>query len=273
VARTSRSAACVEHLYQVTSPRSEDTAWSLKRKWPLYRPERRRSGTSKENEAGGAGKPSGTVLRCRFSSGQGAEKDCRRKSRSGGATAPSFTPTARLWPSDRQVHDRHDALLAPESAYADGGSLEDEGRSAMKSLVVPPFALALSLAGALVHLFKSANYIIRAIKPNLGAGFLRHGLARLPFGRRTNRRGQALLAAVALLAVSAFFLPNQVSRSVAFGYFERQTAANLGVAAAAGSGWVVQAQPFFYPLNEGIRRHVLLGLSYGYTDHIGGTLP
>lgn len=181
---------------------------------------------------------------------------------------PAYRDTVYQPTVDRQVHERHDALLLPESAYADGGSHEDEGRSAMKSLVVPPFALTLSLAGALVHLFKSANYITRAASPGFGDGFLGRGLARLPFGWRTAKRGQALLAAVALLALSAFFLPNRVSRSAAFSYFERQTVGNFGPAfgpaAATGSRWVVQAQPFFYPLNEAIRRHVLLGLGYGY---------
>src|SRR5690606_19404263 len=109
-----------------------------------------------------------------------------------------------------------------------------------------PIALAFSLLGALVHLFKSANYISAVAVP------------RIP------RRRTITLGAVTVLALMPFLLPNAVSHSRVHGYFEARTSEALTPPAAWAARWVIQAQPFFYPFNEAIRTQLLRGYDFGY---------
>ena len=149
----------------------------------------------------------------------------------------------------KETDDRLATLLAPSASFADGGTREVEGRRAMEALVVPPIALAFSLMGALLHIFKATNYLAECTLP------------RLRF------RSPVIGAAVAVVALSAFWLPNAVSSSAGFGIFERNMRAGWGVFGwpfATGILWTVQAQPHFYPLNEAVRNSVLFGLGFGY---------
>jgi len=137
-------------------------------------------------------------------------------------------------------------VMAHDSEFADGGQQVEAGRAAMQALTVPPLALAFSLLGALVHVFKSANFLVRLTAPRLRF--------RAPF----------LMGCVTVLALSAFLVPNDITRSRVFGYMSRQTSERFSWPVAAAVRWIVQAQPFFYPLNEDIRVEVLGGIRFGY---------
>jgi hypothetical protein len=148
------------------------------------------------------------------------------------------------------LHSRIDTeiapLIGPDSDYADGGPRETSGRAAMEWLVVPPMALVLSLIGALIHLYKVANFALWMIAPTM-----------------PKRRG-IILAATCITALSAFLAPNQISSSDTFAYFEAKTMQKFGAVTALSSRWIVQAQPYFYPIGEAIRRMALLGFDFGY---------
>ncbi|MEZ0167251.1 hypothetical protein [Microvirga sp. TS319] len=64
------------------------------------------------------------------------------------------------------LESRHKKLaqeyLQDTTTFGDGGSNEDIGRNAMRAVVVPPIALAFSLLGMTVHIFKFANYLLLA---------------------------------------------------------------------------------------------------------------
>lgn len=192
-------------------------------------------------------------------------------------------PTVR-----RLVDEEVRALLLPATAYADNGSQGEKGRRAMEALVVPPFALALSLLGALFHIWKAARYTSRLIwrqrlpeavyvaahDPNDWLLYPAQRAAESPqvagrAERRLKVREYGMLGVVALIATCAFLAPNRISSSAVFGYFEARTAETMGTSAALATRWVVQAQPYFYPANEFIRQHLLFGLSFGYADRGG----
>jgi hypothetical protein len=147
---------------------------------------------------------------------------------------------------DASAQQRAAALLEPPATYADGGARERDGRLAMEALAVPPIALAFSLLGALVHICKASSFAARIWVPGL------------------RRRNLVAVAVVAAIAVLPWFLPNEVSRSPTFDYMERQTWQQVSPVAAIGARWVVQAQPWFYPVNEAVRRRLLLGFGFGY---------
>lgn len=165
------------------------------------------------------------------------------------ASFASWREAVYLPTIERGVAARLEILLRPAAEFADGGAHAEEGRRAMEGLVVPPIALAFSLVGALLHLGKGANYLARMAAP----GFR----LRVP----------VVASAVVAAGLAVFLAPNDVTRSPAFASLQERTQASFsgaGPAIAAATRWVVQAQPFFYPANEGIRRTVLGGFDFGY---------
>lgn len=147
-----------------------------------------------------------------------------------------------------QEGKRYDALA---KEFADGGTQESFGREAVRAMIVPPIALAISLLGAMVHLFKFTNYATQ-----LAAPVLRASVWRRPI----------IAAAVAGVALSALAVPNAVTTSRIYGYFEDQTEAKIGAQAALAMTWAIQMQPYAYPANELIRTTVLMGYNFGYED-------
>ena len=149
---------------------------------------------------------------------------------------------------DRAVRDRVAVLLKPAASFADGGANVGEGRGAMEALAVPPIALAFSLVGALVHLFKASNY--------LGAWLL----------PRMRRRRTVLGVTMAVLVAAPFMLANPVTASPGFRWLEAHTRESLGTfggPVSAALRWTIQAEPYFYPVNEAVRRFALLGQKFG----------
>ena len=147
------------------------------------------------------------------------------------------------------VDRKLDFLSRPDEEYLDGRSHEKLGREAMEGLLVPPIALFFSIIGALLHTAKSFNYVLAVLGVSL--------------------RGWLLIGGVFLTAGCLPFLapPNVISDSRAFHYFEAQMRARRGPPFALGIQWVVQAQPYVYPLNEYVRTSLLRGATFGYTPH------
>jgi hypothetical protein len=145
-----------------------------------------------------------------------------------------------------EVQRQLEPFIAPADTFEGEGVNAARGRNAMKALAVPPIALGFSLIGALVHLFKTTNYLARIVFPIVP------GALRTPI----------LLSATIALAGSAFLFPNAVSTSPAFEYLSARTRDSLGLVPAESARWVIQAQPYFYPVNESIR--VQLGATFGY---------
>ncbi len=147
---------------------------------------------------------------------------------------------------DSRINTEIAPLVGSDSDYTDGGPREKSGRSAMEWLVVPPMALVLSLLGVLVHLYRVSNYTLWMIAPTM-----------------PKRRG-TILAATCVIALAAFWSPNPISSSDTFSYFEARTMQRFGAVTALASRWIVQAQPYFYPIGEAARQVALLGFDFGF---------
>ena len=127
--------------------------------------------------------------------------------------------------------------------FAPGGAKADIGQEAIEGLLAAPLALLFSLAGALTHLFKSARYLTQLFVSSATIT-------------------ACLAACVLLLAGSALFQPNAVTRSGPFQELLARTAAAAGQPAALGVRWVTQAQPFAYPVNAWVREQLLGGYDF-----------
>lgn len=131
---------------------------------------------------------------------------------------------------------------APVSQYQKGRIGFHAGDAAYRALVVPPIALAFSLMGALVHIFKMFAFAVKALAPGM-----------TPYMR-------IFAAAYVALAVGLpLTVPNSISQQELFGRLEAHTrSAGPGWFVVAGAiRWTTQLQPFFYPINNFARTSVL----------------
>ena len=117
------------------------------------------------------------------------------------------------------------AYVGDPSSFADGGANDTLGRDVFRAGIVPPIALALSLLGILVHVFKFSNYamILRA--------------QRLPGNAGRSRRGRHVRIAIAMGVVFAALLAVSPSTT-------RLTSSGFVAAADAGAARALPWLPF-----------------------------
>jgi hypothetical protein len=137
-------------------------------------------------------------------------------------------------------------LLSPPQSYQDGGALEELGRRAMESVIVPPIALAFSLIGGVTLMGKTIVYLLTLISI-----------------RRTVR--WTVLAAIFAAAV---WLPFQASDAITtsptFAALYQRSERILGSVGARALVWTIRFEGFAYPFNDAVRRRVLRGIDFGY---------
>lgn len=156
----------------------------------------------------------------------------------------------QLWPeliNCRTDYEFRSKLDHGPDSYKDGEIRSYIGRQAMEALVAPPLALFFSVLGALVHIFKSLNYLLKWLRPGipLQRTFLIGSLASVAFliGMRPN-------------AVVDTSLYHTMANSVATYYPH-------GSMVAKGITWLIKMQSIFYPINEIIRKLCLFGFKFG----------
>lgn len=145
--------------------------------------------------------------------------------------AQVFTPFL-----DRLCKEKMRELRSLPGAFAPGGRLEETGRQAIESLVVPPLALAFSLLGAILHLCKFTYYLSRLTLPLRRALLLPAGLF------------------LALLALP-LALPGSITGSLVYERVETRITATRPKL-AYGIRWIIQAQRLLYPVNKAVLLHV-----------------
>lgn len=167
--------------------------------------------------------------------------------------APNLNPVSfrlYLWPQiiSYKTKDIYEKKIDhPASDYGDDGPQANNGRDAMEAIIAPPIALFFSILGALTHIFKSFNYLLQWRIPNLRfrktilISIL--GLAAFVVGQQSNTIVSLPLYQMMVSSVSTYYPHGNL----------------IGVAIT----WLIKMQAMFYPLNETIRRTLLLGMSFG----------
>lgn len=169
---------------------------------------------------------------------------------------PTYTADqwlARVWEVERRHHiDEGTArVMSGVERYADGGDLDDVGKKAVEAAVVPPIALVFSLVGAATHTAKvisAALALAFGLSKAVGIGIgvaTAAGILAVPIGRT-----------------------NGVLESEFFDKMESAAVEGWGIAQAAAMRWVMQAQPMAYPIGDGIRRTMLLGMTFGVQNNL-----
>jgi hypothetical protein len=156
------------------------------------------------------------------------------------SSAEAFRDTA--WkPALLAVQSRIMAeTVAFPSRFADGGDLAEAGRDAVRSMSVPPIALALSIAGLALHLFKFANYLLL-----------------ITFGRRGPLSiAPARLAIVAMAVIATTFVLRDrslpITHTASWQASQAAIAATYGDTAAAAATFVIEVQPATYGFSAGL---------------------
>jgi hypothetical protein len=124
-----------------------------------------------------------------------------------------------------------------------------------------------SLLGAFTHIFKSSRYLMallwrpktdpmaiwelqnRDLSPIMNKAY-----------KQESRRDIFLLAIIAMMAGSVFLLPNSITRDTRFqAMLEKGQISTLD---AQASIWVIQAEPYVYPVTNAIRKYILIGFEF-----------
>jgi hypothetical protein len=155
-------------------------------------------------------------------------------------------------------------LEAQTAAYADGGEFEQAGKQALRSLVVPPIAMAFSLFFGLVALIKlplSSYMLVRSRRTTNQAR-----------SRPALRIVSLILIGGILLAVPFFALNNQFSESDSgFRLLLDDAQANHPVL-GRGTEWIIRMQPLLYPVGDQIRvLRPILAYKMAATARVGDT--
>ncbi len=148
---------------------------------------------------------------------------------------------------------------APPATFADGQPLAKLGKDSMRALLVPPIALAFSVTGALVHVFKLLFFTLQLIY-------------RRGFGHPVYKAVAIVSLAMTLLATFTVLPSTTITREPLYRYFEQQGAllGGSGQPTLAGDITVffarstLHAQPLVYPVFESLRLTLLAGYEFGY---------
>lgn len=167
--------------------------------------------------------------------------------------APDLNPITFhliLWPRiiTYKTHDTFEQKIDhPVSDYADDGPQANNGRDAMEAIIAPPIALFFSVLGALTHIFKSFNYLLQWRIPNL------------------HFRKTILISALGLAAFVVGQQPNTIVSQPLYQMMVSSVSTYYphGHLIGAAITWLIKMQAMFYPLNETIRRTLLMGMSFG----------
>lgn len=159
---------------------------------------------------------------------------------------------------DIKVREQMKQYDAPVDQFADGAKLESFGKQGMRALVVPPIALAISLLGAIVHIFKFAFFSIQ-----LASG--------VTFRHEWMKWSVILLGAILAFVGLNRFLSSEVTKQPLYGYFAESTSRMggkdpvlLGKIASYAICGTIQGQTVAYPAFEWVRKNVLMGATFGY---------
>lgn len=140
----------------------------------------------------------------------------------------------------RQVKKEIGNLKQGAKAYENGQQLEENGKQSMRSILVPPIAIAFSLFFGLWNLLTLVSSIL----------LLSMGRFSTPTVKRFVTTGAFLS-----ILIAPFFLSNYYADNKVVGYFvgeSRKTNPILGHA----FDWVIRIQPLVYPAGKEIREYV-----------------
>lgn len=159
---------------------------------------------------------------------------------------------------DKQVQDMLVKYDAPVATFANFSPQEKMGKNGMRALAVPPIALAFSILGALVHVFKLILFILQLI---IGRGFS-YGFIKMFF---------VSIMALTFLGAFGFMHTSTITAQPLYQYFETR-GAMLGGNIPTWQGHMamffcrstIHAQKKAYPIFESVRKNILLGYEFGY---------
>lgn len=136
---------------------------------------------------------------------------------------------------ERRVNAKIASLDADADSYAEGGPRAEEGRNAVRSALIPPISLTLSLFFAMAALVKN------------GVGVVMLAAGRLPVQVARGVRGITWAAALTAILVPPFVLHNGFSESPLFRFYAEQ-GYKLSKPITLGAEWIIRMQPVMYPI-------------------------
>ena len=134
---------------------------------------------------------------------------------------------------DLESQEVLDDLEEKAQAFADGNAREEDGKTFVRILLIPPVAMLFSL------FFSAANLIevlagLCKFNPRI-SGALRHGFQMVLLG---------------ILVCLPVLMPSPITQKNSFKYFYDKTSETISPSISYASRWMITLQPILYPVGS-----------------------
>lgn len=147
------------------------------------------------------------------------------------------------------------AMLAEsQKEFADGGRFADAGKQALRSVVIPPISMSLSLFLICMTFIKLPFKALQLARP---AGESAASKAKAPWQRWASL-GAALLPPLLVLALPVLLVQNRYTQAPnsAVNYFLTKVEESSNLAFSYALRWTLHAQPLLHPLGRSLEAHM-----------------
>ncbi len=160
---------------------------------------------------------------------------------------------------DIRVREQLQILDAPVTSYENYGQLYEDGLHSMRALVAPPLALAFSVLGAVVHLFKTFFFLIQCLT---GRGWANPLI----------KTGAILVSMTGMFWVFSNILSNNITNQDIYNNYIYTNTTSMfsgkpdiqGYVVANAIRGTIHVQPYVYPIFESIRTTLLSDAEFGF---------
>jgi len=143
---------------------------------------------------------------------------------------------------DREARSLVETVLAQQDSYADGGENAEKGKQALRSIVVPPISMGISLFLVMLTLVKLPTKIL--------------GLFAKPSGSGTTRWLSLAFTMAAVLAIAIgplyFWQSSYTTEGSTVHYFLDKTEEVGGKPVRHFLNWILHAQPIMHPAGDAL---------------------
>ncbi|MGF1720459.1 hypothetical protein L4D20_10525 [Vibrio kyushuensis] len=155
-------------------------------------------------------------------------------------------------------------IEAARTQFADGGPYAEQGKTALRSIIVPPISMGLSLFLVILTVFKLPGKCV--------ALYHYHKPTPVPtLKSRSFQLGLSVMVFIVIFVIPVHFLSSKYTQKEStIGYFLDQISDTLTPSGAYAVRWVIHTQPLIHPV--GARIDQSMGISQGFSSNLEHTI-
>ncbi|MGR5120692.1 hypothetical protein ACPV5R_19445 [Vibrio astriarenae] len=150
-------------------------------------------------------------------------------------------------------------IEAARSQFADGGPFAERGKDALRSIIVPPISMGLSLFLVILTVFKLPSKFIALLN------YDKPRPSRTAKTIMVNIASSVLILLVIFVAPVHFIASKYTHDDSTIGYFLQEVSKTLSPSGAYAIKWVIHTQPLIHPLGASIDQNMRITRGFSST--------